>query len=34
MLSNYMYASGWIPKDKWIEPKAYTEDMAPPPSAK
>ena len=23
-LSNYMYASGWISKDKWIEPKAYT----------
>jgi len=23
-LSNYMYASGWIPKDKWIQPKAYT----------
>ncbi len=22
-LSNYMYASGWIPKDKWIQPKAY-----------
>jgi hypothetical protein len=23
-LSNYMYASGWIPKDKWIQPKEYT----------
>jgi len=23
-LSNYMYASGWIPKDKWISPKQYT----------
>ena len=22
-LSNYMYASGWISKDKWIQPKAY-----------
>jgi len=22
-LSNYMYASGWIPKDKWIPPKSY-----------
>jgi hypothetical protein len=23
-LSNYMYASGWISKDKWIPPKDYT----------
>lgn len=23
-LSNYMYNSGWISKDKWIAPKAYT----------
>jgi hypothetical protein len=23
-LSDYMYRSGWIPEDKWIQPKAYT----------
>jgi hypothetical protein len=22
-LSDYMYRSGWIPEDKWIQPKAY-----------
>ena len=23
-LSDYMYRSGWIPEDQWIEPKAYS----------
>lgn len=24
-LSDYMYRSGWIPEDKWIQPKAYND---------
>lgn len=24
-LSDYMYHRGWIPKDKWIEPKLYSD---------
>ena len=27
-LSDYMYRSGWIPKDKWIEPKTQGHDSA------